>query len=670
MFAFDRSETSPNHEIVTTGEGLARMVRVMRSQRRRAIDFETNGLQWANGRRPIGYAMGVRSDDAYRCFYVPFGHLTAEAQCDRNHAQQAFADAQDGMEELVGHHLKFDINHGHASGFGINEVETHDSFVQAHLIFEKRRLKLEHVVADLGGGPFGDPFEYVNKITAIIHANAKSRRMAYKAYLNEYGHSENPVFVEGEYACRDVAHALFCDDEQRGEAQGADTHFEEARRYLYANEMKLTWALARMERRGQLVDAEYLRSFAVELDEDLERRAADLSDRFAAAIDWNNDNDVRSLLYDHYRFPIIQRTDGGKASVDRSTLLRLRALEPDWVENLTELAEYNARAKVRSTYTTSLADLVCDDGRVHASFNQTGTKAGRLSGEAPNLQNIPVRHEYLSARVRRAFVVAPGMARWYGDYSQVELRILAWATKNPTLLGAYKSPAWERYMGGELSYRDYRELRSHEPSVDVHALQAQRTFGAKESDADWKLKRRAAKIINFGVPYGMGPQGLNTNPELLLPEDVADAYFKQYHRANPEIRVTQERLFRAMLEHDYPYFVNWCGRTVHNADLRSPDMGLMKAAQRSLFACLIQGGAAELTKISMVRLDEAGHEITSTVHDEVQGDCPEGEVVERAREAQEIMEDFHGLFGSVPILCDLETTTTDWSAKKKLKEAA
>lgn len=675
MFLFDRSGVSPNHEIVTDADGLNRMVRVMRSQKRRAIDFETSGLQWASGKRPIGYSMGVRSDDAtapYRAFYVPFAHLTADKQCDRTHAIAAFQDAQDGIEEVVGHNLKFDINHGRASDFPIRlqGVNIHDTFIQAHLIFEHRRLKLEHVVADLGGGPFGDPFESVRKIDAILRMNAKARRMGIEAYKNAYGHSENPVEIEGEYACRDVVHALFCDDEQRSEAMGIDTDFEESRRYLYDNEMALVWALADMEREGQLVDAAYLRSFAAELDEELERRAIDLSDRFEAAIDWRNDNEVRSLLYDYYHFPKISLTDSGKPAVDRSTILRLRAKHPEWAENLNELAEFNAYAKVRETYTTSLADLVCDDGRIHANFKQTGTKAGRLSAEQPNLQNIPVRHEYLAKRVRQAFIVEPGKARWFADYSQIELRILAWATGNKMLLNAYRSNAWERFMADEIDYAGYVEMRSHEEAPDIHALQAQNTFGSKETDSDWKVKRRAAKIINFGVPYGMGPQGLNTNPELLLPEDEAERYFQQYHRANPEIAITKERLFRQMLQHDYPYFVNWCGRTVHSADLRSPDRATMKAAQRSLFACLIQGGAAELTKISIVRLHRAGILTSSTVHDEIQGDCPAAEVRDVAYRVREIMEDFHGLFGSVPILCAIEWTDSNWSEKRDFEGEA
>ena len=291
----------------------------------------------------------------------------------------------------------------------------------------------------------------------------------------------------------------------------------------------------------------------------------------------------------------------------------------------------------------------------------------------PNLQNIPTRHKATALAIRKAFFIEPGRARIYCDYSQIELRLLAWVTGSANLTQAYHSLAYEQYLAGGYTYEQYLAARSQEESVDVHGLQAINTFGADPEADNWKVMRRAAKIINFGVPYGMGWRGLNENPELLLPEAKAKGYHATYHNRNPEIGNAKIRLFAHMKSHrPIPRFVNWAGRARHGPRLLHRHSDVVGDAERSLFASLIQGSAGELTRFSLVRLWwlqkcnglPAGAISTSTVHDEIQVDCDIADVPEVARTVQREMENFHGLFGNIPVVADLEVTTSTWADKK------
>ena len=678
MIIFGGQPLSPDHHIVREPHELQAMVTEMQSARTRGLDFETDGLRYANGQKPIGACVGYMKGRRARCWYVPVAHQTAEVMADPHHARQAVKDALAGAESLVGHHLKFDLNMARGDGWEIDpDVQLHDTYIQAPLIYERRGLNLEAVAAEIAHRtPWGDSFASANAVKDYLRQRAKDRRMTFsksnkekgiKCYMDTYGHAEVPVVMEGEYSCRDVAHALHLDEFQRDRAMGIGTHYEAQRRYLYHNEMLLVRALADMEWQGQCVDATYLRQQAIDMDRQIWEIGQQLAKGFGATVDWGNDNAVRHFLYEHLKLPVVKRTKKDKLpAVARSALLQLRAYHP----SIELLAEYNAWAKARGTYTNSLAWWVCRDGRVHPSFIQGGAKSGRMSGRDPNFQNIPTRHKATAERIRRAFIIEEGMARIYCDYSQIELRMLAWISGCVNLHMAYLSPAYDELTAGRLSYDEYRIARQSEPSVDVHGAQAIATFGANPDGPDWKNKRRAAKVINFGVPYGMGPPGLTSNPDLMLSNAEAENYFSMYHSANPELAVCKNTLFTKMLNERKPHFVNWAGRTVHSPELRSGSKDTRGEGERSSFASLVQGAAAELTKFSIVALWKANREGripavgTSTVHDEIQMDCRVEDAPLVARETQRIMEDFAGLFGPIPVVADLEITTTNWADKK------
>jgi len=653
------------------------------------MDFETDGTRFGHGDRPIGYALGYipREGGWPRAFYVPFAHRTAELQVNPDQARTAFNDAMRGAAEIVGHNLKFDLNMARAGDFKVPEIAlVHDTIIQAWMCYERRSLKLEDVVENEGVSRWSNTHEAKDLVQEFLRQRAKAHRLPMMkdkkreqkaAYMTRFGHSEVPIDIEGEYSCRDVSHTLCLDAKLRPQAMGVGRPYQERATWLYYSDMMLVRALAEMEWVGQYVDRDYLWSTAYALEEELEQRAAALTHKFGVGIDWTKDSQIRKLLYEVYKFPIVKLTKGDrfgnerKPAVDREALMILRDKHPA----MEELSEYRARLTVLQGFTYSLAWAVGDDNHVHPSFLPHGTGGGRLSGRDPNFQNMPSRHKELSPRVRRAWRVPEGRSRLYSDYSQIELRMLAWITGARMLVNAYRSPSYEAYMRGEISYDDYRWYRRSEPTVDVHANVAKEVFRIDETHTDWKRKRGAAKIVNFGVPYGGGKHLLMGNPEVGMGEEEAEDFLEAYHRNAPEINGGKNRLFASMLSKPgTPYFVNWAGLKVHGPRLRSKNDDDRREEERSMFALLVQGSAGMLTRISLAKWYQAYKAgtfpgvATSTVHDEIQFDCDNADLPFCASEAQRIMEDsFTGLFGSIPVVADLEVVRSGgtWADKEK-----
>jgi DNA polymerase-1 len=238
--------------------------------------------------------------------------------------------------------------------------------------------------------------------------------------------------------------------------------------------------------------------------------------------------------------------------------------------------EHRSLAKLKGTYVDALPQLIDPaDGRIHTTFNQAGAATGRLSSQDPNLQNIPVRTE-ISRRIRAAFVAPPGRRLLSADYSQIELRILAHYAEDPALLEAFR-------------------LRE-----DVHARTAAETFGVPTGEVTPDM-RRVAKVLNFGIAYGLSAFGLARRLDLPPAEGQAiiDRYFARYAGVKRWLdgtvaRAREEGAVRTL----------W-GRRRELADIRSRNPALRQAAERMAVNTPIQGTAADVVKVAMLRVDEA-----------------------------------------------------------------
>jgi DNA polymerase I len=377
-------------------------------------------------------------------------------------------------------------------------------------------------------------------------------------------------------------------------------------------ELPVARILAEMEETGIAVDGEALKGISTDLGAKLERMEENCYLLAGRQFNLNSPIQLRQLLFDDLKLSAkgLKKTKGG-FSTDADTLEKLAAVHP--LPRL--LLEYRAISKLKSTYSDALPQVIDPaTGRLHTSFHQALTATGRLSSTDPNLQNIPTRTEE-GRRIRRAFVAAPGCLMLSADYSQIELRVLAHLSGDPTLIDAFRR--------GE----------------DIHTRTAAEVLGRKPEEVDAEA-RRLAKVINFGIIYGMGPQRLAGELGISLKE--ASDYIKRYFERLPGVHnYLEESLAQAR---ERGWVATMYGRRRYLPELNSPQGGARAQAERIAVNTPLQGTAADLIKLAMIRLHAAIKERKWTarmllqVHDELLLELPHAEreaVSEAARREME-----------------------------------
>jgi DNA polymerase I len=356
-------------------------------------------------------------------------------------------------------------------------------------------------------------------------------------------------------------------------------------------ELPVAHVLADMELTGIGIDAAALNAISAEFGDQLSRLERKCYELAGREFNLNSPIQLREILFTELKLSAkgLKKTKSG-LSTDADTLEKLAAVH----QLPKKLLEYRSIAKLKSTYTDSLAELIDPaTGRIHTSFHQALTATGRLSSTEPNLQNIPTRSEE-GRRIRRAFVPAPGFVFLSADYSQIELRILAHLSADATLIDAFAR--------GE----------------DIHTRTATEVLGIAADGIDAE-GRRLAKVINFGIIYGMGPQRLAG--ELGIPLAEASAYIKRYFERLPGVRGYLDETLRNARERGY--VSTMYGRRRYLPELNGPDGGARSQAERIAINTPIQGSAADLIKLAMVRLHAtlAEHKFAARmvlqVHDEL-----------------------------------------------------
>ena len=365
-------------------------------------------------------------------------------------------------------------------------------------------------------------------------------------------------------------------------------------------ERPLVRVLARMEVVGIAVDADVLRRVAKELAAQCQTLETEIHRLAGEPFNVNSTPQLRAILYEKLGLSPGRRTKTGY-STDASTLERLRDQHPI----VDTLLRYREVEKLRSTYGESLLAEVADDGRIHATFHQTVARTGRLSSDRPNLHNIPVRSE-IGRQLRAAFVPAAGQRLLVADYDQIELRVIAHLSGDPGLIGAFA---------------EHR---------DIHRTTAARIFGVPPEEVT-AAQRNRAKMVSYGLAYGMEAYGLAQRLSIETPEarEILDAYFEAF----PSVRAHMDQTVAEARSKGYT--VTLYGRRRPLPDLNSPNRNLRLAAERQAMNAGIQGLAADLFKLALVRIDAALEErgllarLVLQVHDEVLVEVPldETEVV-------------------------------------------
>ncbi len=580
-----KDEAPPDGAIVRDTAGLEAALARIRETGRLALNVQTTGLA-AMRADVVGLGLAASASEAY---YVPVGHAEGDQlawDTVRSALGTLLADAS--IRKLA-HNAKF-----HHLVLGRNGIDVagleFDTMLAAYLLESSQRalalrdLAWSKLQLELPAG-------------STLLGSGRSATTMDRLPIEQVG-----AFAIGEAA---AVHRLvpILDSELRD--GGVDHLFREV-------ELPLVPVLALMERNGVKIDVAYLTALSGELAARLGEIETRIFQDVGHRFNINSTQQLSQVLYEELKLPRSKRTRTGQASTGADVLEELRGAHP-----VVELVlEHRQLQKLKSTYVDALPLLVNPDtGRVHTTFNQIGAATGRISSADPNVQNIPIRTD-LGKRVRRAFITGSrDTCLVSADYSQIELRVLAHATQDPTLL--------EAFAGGQ----------------DIHAATAAEVMdvGIDQVTADM---RRVAKVVNFGVLYGMSEYGLSQ--QIGLPPEQAGSFIRRYFEQFATVKAYQDSVLRQAEQHGF--VTTLLGRRRYIPELKSPVYAVRSAGQRMAINHPIQGTASDIVKIAMVRvqrlLEEWGMRslMMLQVHDELLFESPRDEVDALAPTLCEIME--------------------------------
>jgi DNA polymerase-1 len=400
---------------------------------------------------------------------------------------------------------------------------------------------------------------------------------------------------------------------------------DEKLKFIYEKiEMPAMPVLLRMERNGVLIDSAKLEAQSHELGKEMLEIEQNAYQAAGQPFNLNSPKQIQEILFDKQKLPVKKKTPKGQPSTDEDVLAELALDYP--LPKL--LLEYRGLAKLKSTYTDKLPRMVdANTGRVHTTYSQATAVTGRLASNDPNLQNIPIRTPQ-GRRIREAFIAPPGSKIVSADYSQIELRIMA-------------------HLSGDKGLR-----HAFDHGHDVHQATAAEVFGVP-LDKVTKDERRTAKVINFGLIYGMSAFGLAQN--LNLERATAQAYIESYFTRYPGVKKFMDETREQARSQGYVETV--FGRRLRLPEINSGSPARRQGAERAAINAPMQGTAADLIKLAMVSvqnwLDEkkCASKLIMQVHDELVLEVPESELDEVKEKVRELMQNVAKL--EVPLIVDV-----------------
>ncbi len=573
--------------VLDAGE-LSALIERLRAAGMFAIDTETTSRDPMRAEL-VGLSFAVAADEA---FYIPCGHryLGAPRQLERSFVlAQLKPLIEDPRLRKIGQNIKYDGMVLARHGVALDGV-AFDTMLASYLLDpSKRAHNLDQIALD-----FLD-----HKKIAFEDLVGKRKGVATFA--------EVPVEAAAPYACEDA-------DVTRMACEVLSRRLEEVglTELMGTVEMPLVPVLMRMEMRGIAVDIERLHQLSKSFAQRLEALEADIYALAGERFNINSSQQLGYILFEKLQLPVQKKTKKKTAySTDVDVLSALAALH----ELPAVILKQRTLSKLKSTYADALVDLVHPDtGRIHTSYHQTVTATGRLSSSDPNLQNIPIRSEE-GIEIRRAFVPRPGWRLLSADYSQVELRILAHCSEDEILIQSFRN------------------------EEDIHTRTASEVFQVDPGAVSPDL-RRQAKAINFGIIYGMSAFGLSR--QLEIGQKMAKTYIDNYFARYPGVKRFLDRTIEEA--RNTRRTSTLLGRIRLLPDINSPNAVVRQAAERTAINTPIQGSAADLIKVAMIRIDAAlaqeGFQAAMllTVHDELVFETPPEEVDALTRRVKGIME--------------------------------
>jgi DNA polymerase-1 len=565
-----------------------------------AFDTETTSLDQLTAEL-VGLSVAVTPGEAA---YIPLAHRYAGApdQLDRAAVLARLKPwLEDAKRAKLGQNAKYDMHILANHGIRLAGV-AHDTLLQSYVLESHQ----SHDMDDLAARHLG-----VKTITYDEVTGKGAGRI---------GFEQVPVERAAEYAAEDADVTL-----QLHRALYPQVESDEKAARIYRDvEMPLVAVLFSMERHGVLLDRELLKTLSTQFGEkmqDIETRAYEQAGQ---PFNLNSPKQIQEILFEKKGLKPLRKTPGGAPSTDEDALQELALDHP-----LPQLIlDYRGLAKLKSTYTDKLPQSINPrTGRVHTNYGQAVAVTGRLASNDPNLQNIPIRTAE-GRRIREAFVAPPGSLIVSADYSQIELRIMAHISRDENLLRAFAA------------------------EEDVHRATAAEIFGTEPKAVDAE-QRRYAKVINFGLIYGMSAFGLAR--QLGIERSAAQQYMDRYFARYPGVADYMKRTREAARDKGYVETV--FGRKLWLPEIRSGSPGRRQGAERAAINAPMQGTAADLIKMAMIAVDRwlADERMKSRlimqVHDELVLETPAQELDLVRRELPRLMSSVAKL--SVPLVVDV-----------------
>lgn len=549
----------------------------------------------------VGVAIAPVIGEAY---YIPLGHMTL-SQLMQLPSERVMKMLKPFIEQekyaRIAFDGKFDMLVFTQSGLNLKTI-TCDILIAAYLLGEKS-LKLKSLA-------FNSLGTEITVLSDLTGTGAKQRPVA-----------NLDIEEAGKLACLEADIMLRLKDKLEEELHAAQLWD-----LFHDIEMPLVPLLAEMEMNGVLLDKALLMEMSSTLGANMQKLEADIYNAVGHQFNINSPQQLSAVLYTELKLDskTKRKTQSG-FSTDATALEELKGTHPV----IEHILQYRQLSKLKSTYTDALPQLINPrTGRVHTSYNQTGTTTGRLSSSEPNLQNLPVRGD-IGAKIRQSIIAQPGWLLLSADYSQIDLRALAHISQDKELIATF------------------------ERDEDVHTHTASEVFGVPDSQVTTRM-RRAAKTINFGVIYGMSGYGLQQATDLSREEAelFITTYFNRYPGVKQYIETTKQEAA------SLGYVQTVLGRRRYIPEINSSNRLAREAAERMAINMPVQGTSADIIKIAMIRLKREMSKrnlktlMTLQVHDELVFEVPPGEMDTMKQLVQEIMPSAMSLL--VPLKIDIK----------------
>jgi DNA polymerase-1 len=584
-----------DYRLITDQNEFLALLEELKKAKSFSIDLETTSPypMWAD---LVGISLSYKSDQA---FYIPVGHRLREAE-EQLPLPWVLKELKPILEDRkvnkVGQNLKYEWIVLKRYGMHLQGIYC-DTMIASYLL---NPTKHNHNLGEIAR-------EYLDR-------NVTDYKEVVGTGSKEVTFDRVELERARDYSCGDadvtlqLSHLLLPKLEEEG-----------LKDLYYQMELPLAIVLAKMEMNGVKIDIDLLQEFSKEIETQLQQKMERIYGLAGEVFNINSSQQLGKILFDKLKLPVIKKTKTGYSTdVDVLTKLSLQHDLP------LEILGYRNLSKLKSTYIDALPKLIHPiTGRVHTSYNQTVTATGRLSSSNPNLQNIPIRAEE-GSRIRQAFIPEKGWTIVSADYSQIELRILAHFSQDETLMEAFHK------------------------EEDIHTRTASEIFGVPMEKVTPSM-RREAKVINFGIIYGMSAYGLSQQlgSEPKIAQAYIDAYFKKYPKAQTYIEYSLEEARQK------GYVTTLLHRRRYLPDIQSPTVAIRQASERMAINTPLQGTAADIIKLAMIHIQNRIEELSLStkmimqVHDELVFEVPEEELQKALPMIQDGMETVMEL--SVPL---------------------